>query len=181
MTLLRLAAALAVTLSCTAQAADCAALLQQHRATDLALPFEAFDQDDHKGWRVLDAAGCAAEAATLLAEHAGKQARPHPVLAWHRAQELATAGDTTAAIDVARTTLRPEGGDAGSGFDWNDDANATIALLQGDRATLDANRARLAAAVEKSAFNGPDLKAVDRLARCFGQPYEVASNCPAKS
>ncbi len=98
MNLLRLVVALAASLSCTAHAADCAALLQQHRASDLALPFETFDQDDHQGWRALEA-----------------------------------------------------------------------------------SRARLAAAAEKSASNGPTLKAVDRLARCFGQPCKVAYSCPATS
>jgi len=179
MHLVRLAAAVAVSLSCTAHAADCAALLQQHRATDLALPYEAFDQDDHQGWRPLGEAGCEAEAATVVAEYAGKQARPHPVLAWHRAQLLAEAGQTGDAIAAARATLRPEGSDASSGFDWNDYANATIAFLQGDKAALEANRARLAAAAEKSEFNLPNLKSVDRLVRCFGQPYKVAYQCKA--
>ncbi len=175
-----LAATFAVAITGTAHAVDCAALLQQHRATDLALPFAAFDQDDHQGWRPLDDAGCAAEAATLLAEYGAAQAHPHPVLAWHRAQMLATAGQTPEAIAAARATLRPQDSDAGSGFDWNDYANATIAFLQGDRAALDASRAKLAAAAEKAAFNGPNLKAVDRLARCFGQPYKVAYSCPAQ-
>ncbi len=181
MNLLRLVVALAATLSCTAHAADCAALLQQHRAADLALPFETFDQDDHQGWRALEASGCDAEAATLLGDYAAKQPKPHPVLAWHRAQMLANSGNTVEAIAATRATLRPEGSDAGSGFDWNDYANATIAFLQGDRAALDASRAKLAAATEKSEFNGPNLKAVDRLVRCFGQPYKVAYSCPAKS
>lgn len=176
----RLAATLAAMLSFTAHAADCGALLQQHRSTDLALPYEAFDQDDHQGWRPLEDAGCEAEAATLLADYAGRQAHPHPVLAWHRAQMLAKAGRTADAITAARATLRPAGSDAGSGFDWNDYANATIAFLQGDKAALDANRAKLAAATEQSEFNGPNLKSVDRLARCFGQPYKVAYECPAR-
>lgn len=182
MPLLRLAAGavVAATLSCAAHAADCAALLQQHRATDLGLPFEAFDQDEHQGWRALQHADCEAEAATLLAEYAARQAHPHPVIAWHRAQLLADAGQTADAIAAARTTRRPDGGDADSGFDWNDYVDATIAFLQGDRAALDASRAKLAAATEKAEFNGPNLKAVDRLARCFGQPYKVAYSCPAR-
>ena len=140
MPLIRLAAALATTLACTAHAADCA---------------------------------------TLLADYAAKQPKPHPVLAWHRAQMLARAGNTADAIAAARATLRPAGSDAGSGFDWNDYANATIAFLQRDRAALDANRAKLATAVGKSVFNAPNLKSVDQLARCFGQPYKVAYDCPA--
>lgn len=176
----RLAAALSLALCCTAHAADCAALLRQHRATDLALPYEAFDQDDHQGWRPLEDAGCEAEAATLLAAYAATQAHPHPVLAWHRAQMLAKAGQTAEAIAAARATLRPAGSDAGSGFDWNDYADATIAFLQGDRTALDASRAKLAAAAETSGFNTPNLKSVDRLARCFGQPYKLAYECPAK-
>jgi hypothetical protein len=179
MPLKHLAAALVATLSFVAQAADCGALLKQHLGGDLTLAYDAFDQDDHQGWRPLADAGCEAESATLIAAYAAQQAHPHPVLAWHRAQMLAKAGRTAEAIEAARQTLRPPHSDDASGFDWNDYANATIAFLQGDQAALQASRALLAKAVEKSAFNGPNLKSVDRLARCFGQPYKIAYDCPA--
>ena len=179
MPLKRLAAALVASLSFAAHAADCPALLKQHMGTDLALAYEAFDQDDHQGWRPLGDAGCEAEAATLIAAYAARQAHPHPVLAWHRAQMLAKSGQTAEAIAAARTTLRPPHSDDSSGFDWNDYAEATIAFLQGDRSALQASRAKLAQAMEKSEFNGPNLKSVDRLERCFGKPYKIAYDCPA--
>ena len=178
MRLPRLAATLAALAVTTAHAADCGALLQQHLGSDLALPYTAFDQDDHQGWRPLDDAGCEAEAATLIGAYAAKQAHPHPVLAWHRAQMLAKAGSTTEAIAAARTTLRPPHSDDDSGFDWNDYANATIAFLQGDKMALQASRDALAAAAAKSEFNQPNLRSADRLLRCFGQPYKTAYECP---
>ena len=178
MRLSRLAAALVVTASLSAHAADCPSLLKQHLATDLALAFDAFDQDDHQGWRPLEDAGCDAEAATLIAAYAAQQAHPHPVLAWHRAQMLARAGQTAEAIAATRQTLRPPRGSDDSGFDWNDYADATIAFLQGDKPALQASRALLAGAAAKSEFNLPNLKAVDRLERCFGQPYKIAYDCP---
>jgi hypothetical protein len=177
MRLSRLVALLAIALAGHAHAVDCAALLHKHLASDLALPFDAFDQDDHQGWRPLGDAGCEAEAATLIEAWADKQARAPQVLAWHRAQMLAKAGKTADAIAVARQTLRS--GDDDSGFDWNDYANATIAFLQGDKPALQASRDRLAVAVAKSEFNQPNLRSADRLLRCFGQPYKIAYECPA--
>jgi hypothetical protein len=174
----RLAAVLALAVAAQAHAADCGALLQQHLASDLALPFDTFDQDDHQGWRPLSDAGCDAEAATLIESYAARQAHPHPVLAWHRAQMLARAGKTADAVAAARKTLRS--GDDASGFDWNDYAIATIAFLQGDKPALQASRDRLAAAAEKQEFNQPNLRSTDRLLRCFGQPYKLAYDCPAK-
>ncbi|MBW8758400.1 MAG: hypothetical protein JF586_12380 [Burkholderiales bacterium] len=169
---------LAVAVAAQAHAADCDALLRQHLASDLALPFDAFDQDDHQGWRPVSDAGCDAEAAMLIESYTARQAHPHPVLAWHRAQMLARAGKTVDAIDAARATLRS--GDDGSGFDWNDYANATIAFLQGDKPALQATHDRLAAAATKNESNQPNLRSTDRLLRCFGQPYKIAYACPAR-
>ena len=179
MRLSRLAAVLALALPFATHAADCTALLKQHLAADMALAFDSFDQDDHQGWRPLGDAGCEAEAATLIAAYAAKQAHPHPVLAWHRAQMLAHAGKTSEAIAAARATLHPAGSDDASGFDWNDYASATIAFLQGDRTALQANRDRLAEAAAKSGMNQPNLRSADRLLRCFGQAYKIAYSCPA--
>ena len=173
-----LLAALALFAPLASHAADCHALLNEHLASDLALTDEAFDQDDHQGWRPLEDAGCDAEAAALIAAYAAAQAHPRPVLAWHRAQMLARAGDIAGAIEATRQTLRPPHSDDESGFDWNDYANATIAFLQRDSAALRASRALLAEATSKSAVNAPNLKAVDRLQRCFDQPYKIAYRCP---
>jgi hypothetical protein len=179
MILPRLAASLLALAFSAAHAADCPALLKQHLAADLTLAFDAFDQDDHQGWRPLDDAGCESEAATLIGAYAAKQPHPNPVLAWHRAQMLAKAGQTAEAIEAARGTLRPAHSDDQSGFDWNDYANATIAFLQGDKPALQKSRDLLAAAVQKSEFNQPNLRSTDRLLRCFGQPYKRAYDCPA--
>ena len=180
LTVLVSALSLLSTLPVDASAADavnCPALLARHMGTDLTLSFDQFDQDDHQGWRPVGDAGCEAEAATLIATYAEKH--PHPVLTWHRAQMLAKAGKAAEAIEAARQTLRPPHSDDDSGFDWNDYANATIAFLQGDKASLRSNRDRLADAAAKSEFNQPNLHSVDRLLRCFGQTYKVAYSCPA--
>lgn len=177
--LLVAALSLLATLPVAADAADtgsCPALLAQHMGTDLALPFDQFDQDDHQGWRPLSDSDCEAEAAMLIAAYADKH--PHPVLTWHRAQMLAKAGKTADAIEAARLTLRPPHSDEGTGFDWNDYASATIAFLQGDKVSLQSNRDRLADAAAKSEFNQPNLRSVDKLLRCFGQPYKIAYSCP---
>ncbi len=172
---LSLLATLPVAASAT-DVANCPTLLAQHLVTDLTLSFDQFDQDDHQGWRPLGDAGCEAEAAFLIASYAEKH--PHPVLTWHRAQMLAKAGNASDAIEAARLTLRPPHSDEGSDFDWNDYANATIAFLQGDKASLQSNRDRLADAAAKAEFNQPNLRSADKLLRCFGQPYKIAYSCP---
>jgi hypothetical protein len=160
--------------------ADCALLLQQHLRSDLALPFEAFDQDDATGWRPLGAAECDAESAQLIEAYIAARATPHPVPRWHAAQALAKAGDYARAIEVARQTRRPDAGEAVSEFPWNACADATIAFLQDDRSALDKNHNHLAAASAKSAMNRQNLVSVERLQRCFGQqykPYKQAHRC----
>ncbi len=175
---IRLIAALLAAAPLFASAADCDALLQQHLASDMQLAFEHFDQDEHQGWRALSAAGCDLQAVTLIEQYSATQPHPHPVMAWHRAQILAKAGRTADAIAATKQTLRPPGSDRDSGFDWNDYANATIAFLQGDRPALELNRERLAAAAKVARINEVNLRAVDRLARCFGQAYKAAYDCP---
>jgi hypothetical protein len=171
----------ALVLACchvVAVAGDCDDQLQQHLASDLSLSFEQFDQDDTRGWRALSAAGCDAQAVRLVDDYSARQSHPHPVIAWHRAQLLAKAGRTAEAIQATRQTHRPAGSDAATGFDWNDYADATIAFLQDDRQALQSARDRLAAASSGAAINATNLRAVDRLLRCFGQPYKVAYSCP---
>ena len=175
-----LAAMLVLAFAPQARAADCGALLAEHVRTDLALDFDAFDQADATGWRPLADAGCDAETATLIARYAAARPHPHPVLAWHRAQALARAGDTAAAIAAARATLRPADAEARADFQWNAYAEATIAFLQGDRATLQARREQLARAAAGHPENQPNLNSVDRLQRCFGQPYKQAYLCPGE-
>jgi hypothetical protein len=177
---LRAAVALLLFSSTPVIAANCALLQRQHLRTDLALPFEAFDQDDATGWRQLGAADCDAESAQLIEAYIAAQATPNPVLRWHAAQALAKAGDYGRAIEVARQTRRPDAGEAVSEFQWNAYVDATIAFLQGDRSALDKNHNHLAAASAKSAMNRPNLVSVERLQRCFGQPYKQAYSCREK-
>lgn len=174
----RLIAALLAFGPVLASAADCDALLKQHLVSDMKLDFQQFDQDEHQGWRALSSAGCDLQAVTLIEQYSATQAHPHPVMAWHRAQILAKAGKTPEAIEATKQTLRPRGSDADSGFDWNDYANATIAFLQGDLPALKLNRERLAASAKVAQINEINLKAVDRLVRCFGQAYKAAYDCP---
>ena len=165
------------TCSTSASATDCAALLQRHVQTDLALQFAEFDQNEAGGWRSLSAAGCDSEAAILIEKYVAAQEKPHAVLVWHRAQMLARANDYPQAIQVARLTLRPDKSEAAAEFQWNAYVNATIAFLLGDGESLKLHREHLATATAKSPINRPNLTSVDRLQLCFGKPYKEAYSC----
>ena len=49
--------------------AGCEDLYMEHRATDLGLAYEEFDQSPGQGFRVLAMSGCHAEAADLIEDY----------------------------------------------------------------------------------------------------------------
>jgi len=133
-------------------AADCFAMLELRTQTDLTLSFTNFDQSESMGWRPLSAQGCHAEAAAM-------------------------SSNTPKAIEVARTTLRPEESELKSEFQWNTYVNATVSFLQNDRQSFELHRDRLAQAAAKYPINRPNFEAVRRLSACFGKKYEEAYSC----
>lgn len=171
----------------------------------LQLDPNAFDQDDHLGWRNLgNRPGCKAAAADAIAlyidAHREKLARQWqiPSFKWHEAQMRAMAGETRRAIGLMRQSIKPEKGpDAAEGWTdyarpWNDYVRATIAFLERDLDALKKARGRLAAAplpagfaeLDRSQVGGrapawpQNLDVVDGLIACFERPYEDAYGRP---
>lgn len=172
---LRVAAAFRFFYLSHATAAVCAAVLREHLHTDLALPFEEFDQHGEGGWRRLAAADCDAESTQLIEAYMARQAKTHPVLRWPASQPTARAGDYARGIAAARQTRQPD--EANNELPWNAYVDATVAFLQGDREAPGANRRHLAATTARSETHRPNLASVERLQRCFGQPYTQAYRC----
>lgn len=164
----------------------------------LALPEQAFDQDLSNGgggWRALAAKpGCALVAADLVRDYRARHGAEGGILAWHEGQLRAEAGQYEQAATLFDRARKPQEDPIG----WNAYVDASIAFVRGDRASLEAARARLAAVpyvadddmpplkdgyVEFPAEGGrpavrmrwpPNLEVVDALIRCFGKPYATA-------
>jgi len=147
-----------------------------HRAAEIALSYEKFDQTPDSGWRVLAAKKQYREAAQLIGEYLSANSElprdQQAILHFHAAQVLAFAGETESALKhLESASLHPE--PAGSPVRWNDYVAATKAFLGGDRPALLAARERIASG---PAADGeiPNLAIVDSLIARFGEPYEKA-------
>ena len=172
---------------------DCAV----DRTEMLALTPDQFDQDLRGGWRPMaEKAQCQLAAADLIAAYrAQPKAAGNSTMIWHEAQLRAEAGQDARAVALMRQTYKPAP-DAGG---WNPYVDASIALIDKDRAALAAARAALAAlpappeANVKDGFFSfampsgevmqvawpPNLDVVDAFVRCFGQSYRQAYSSQA--
>ena len=174
--------------------ADAGATCAVDRATYLKLDLVAFDQDMTGGWRTLEAKGCAREAADLIRDWRRAHGPAGPadaLLSWHEGQLRADAGDYARAIPLLDAARHPAAEDAR--FGWNLYVAGSVAFLKGDRPALEAARRTLAALPrppELADAIGPDgkpravrwpmnLRVLDGLLRCWGQPYRAAYRCPA--
>ena len=166
-------------------------------AAMLKLDPAQFDQDRTGGWRPLaDREGCEAAAADLLATYreahwGALSAHQLHISYWHEGQLRASAGQSGRAIPLLMS-----GVDADDQIGFYQYALGTIAFLQGDLASLRAERDRLAAMPKPSWFakaaagakakSGSEptwplnLDVLDGLIACFGQPYKVAYGCRPK-
>ncbi|HEU5450715.1 MAG TPA: hypothetical protein VFU76_01955, partial [Terriglobales bacterium] len=177
LTLSRAALVASLLLACVlpGAAADCQALLEQHRATDFKLPYQQFDQTMDSGFRVLAAAGCDKEAADLIEEYIRVNHATQNSLRWHVAQLRATQGDYAEAIQYARTCLTAKEDFAAHPLRWNDYVRATIAFLQHDRHALLQYRDRIALGKDYKG-NAINLRLVDSLVRYFDKDYKYATS-----
>lgn len=157
----------------------------------LALDEMHFDQDRTTGWRMVQARGCATEAADLL--QAYRTAHPTAragILFWHEGQVRATIGQTGRAIALFEQARRPPDADADAAA-WNLYVDGSIAFLRNDRAALQRARDMLAALpppatpetvmVDGVAMDIPwpmNLNVLDGFLRCFGRPYREAYATP---
>jgi hypothetical protein len=158
-----------------ATGAECAALFAQHFPSDLALSYEAFDQTEGSGFRVLAARRCEREAADLIVEYLVANKATQRSLRWHVAQLRATHGDTPRAIAYARSVLAEHENFDASPLRWNDYVLATIAFLERDRDALVRHRDNVAAGAAAHAGNALNLKLLDRLIRHYGSSYAEAT------
>ena len=162
-------------ISCCAHAATpCQTLYAEHLQTDLQLSYEAFDQTEDSGFRVLAKSGCPKEAADLIeryVEHTHAQERS---LLWHIAQLRAEDGDSAEAIRYARKVVGETEDHARHPLRWNDYVLATIAFLDHDKPRLILHRNRIAAASDAHPGNKLNLKLIDSLIRNFDKDYKYA-------
>ena len=142
----------------------------------LALDYQTFDQAPGAGWRALADRGAYLTAGELIDAYLSTNESLEPSqrvnLAFHAGQAYAFAG----AIELAKARFRSafvENEPSTSPIRWNAYVRATIAFLEGDRATLESMRGEIAAGPD---FNGivPNLDVVDRLLAGFGGPYSEA-------
>ncbi len=167
--------------------ADC----EYDRAAMLALDQKSFDQDMAGGWRPLAYKSCYLAAADLIRDWRAANGGTGVILQWHEGQMRANAGQTEAAIALFEQSRQPAEQDAA--FGWNHYVDGSIAFLRGDRAALEAARAKLAAVPRPADFDpiGPDgkpmkviwplnLNVLDGFLRCWGQSYTEAYACAGR-
>lgn len=167
-------------------ATNCAEDLATRSKTDLALPFETFDQTQESGWRPLAKAECYLEAAELIKQYIALHPHSDPILHWHLAQSLALGGNLPEAIKVGKKySLRPEKEARLAGF-RNELALATIAQWEGDKKEFLRQKELIQSSMLKEP-NAPDAeaskrfyKALTRLEGCFTLPYVKAVKCKAE-
>lgn len=151
------------------QAADCQARLTRQSAAALALPYEAFDQTEGSGFRLL-AKDCPQAAADLIEAWLAVHADAPSSVTWHLAQMRAESGDTAAALVAARKVLRSDEA-ADAPFKWNDYVRAIIAFLEQDRVAFDRHHNAVRAAAPLHEGNGMNAAFLDRFAAHFESSY----------
>lgn len=150
------------------------AISPEERRELLLLSFAEFDQLAGEGWRKITDRGHFTEAAELIESYL--LSPPYPLLPWqervlyfHAGQNYAFDQHYHRAIPRFESSFNAEE-DASSELAWNAYVGATLAFLKQDKPLLLSQRALLAAAFPSSG-NQLNLKVVDRLIACFGQPY----------
>jgi outer membrane PBP1 activator LpoA protein len=171
-----LLATLLISTSSAAATGSCEALYAQHLETDLALSYEAFDQSEGKGFRILAANGCEKQAADLIVRYIESTRATQSSLRWHVAQLRATAGETAEAIRYARSVLGEKEDWVKNPLRWNDYVLATIAFLEHDRESLQAHRDRIAQGKTEHFGNELNLRLVDSLVKHFDKDYRYATS-----
>lgn len=148
---------------------DCDKLLEQGKPAAMQMDYEHFDQTEGSGFRVLAAAGCPRQAANLIASYIEATGDARSSLHWHLAQMRAEAGQTPAAIDAARASMREL--PAGETFRWNEYVRAVIAFLEKDRKAFDREFAAVSQASGEHPGNAMNLRFLGRLASNFDKTY----------
>ena len=153
----------------------------------LALDQQAFDQELDGGWRILDNAGCEAEAAELIREWRHKKRSHASILYWHEGQMRANAGQSKQAIALFSLTYKAPAFDAD--FGWNHYVDGTIAFLSRDKDRLVQAIENLKAVPKPADYQNtvtladgtvvefswpPNLKVLEAFERCWDKTYKEA-------
>lgn len=155
-------------------AVDCQALLAQHRASDMSLSYEQFDQTEGQGLRAL-AGRCEREAEQLVLRYIAAHPPGNSTLWWHAAQAAAGAGDYAAAAAHAQRALVDPAKLDGDPLRWNEYVQASIAYFQRDRAGLQHYRDLIAADSRGFWGNEMNVNLLDAMLAHFDEGYAVAS------
>lgn len=143
----------------------------------MRMSFREFDQTPGQGWRKLADEQRWHDAGVLIDRYVSYDPKMPAerllVLNWHAGQMYAFAGENARAKERFAKALTPSG--TTSPFEWNAYVRATIAFLDGDRATLEKCRAEIAAGPTVEGVK-PNLDIVDSLLRNFGSTYRQAYN-----
>jgi hypothetical protein len=153
----------------------CTALYRKHIRTDLSLSYEAFDQKEGNGFRVLAASGCNKEAADLIEDYIRITGAKESSLRWHISQLRASAGNAPEAIRYAKSVLKEREDFSKSQLRWNDYVLATIAFLERDRTALVFHRDKVADGRYAHHGNEINLKLLNGLVKHFDKDYAYAS------
>lgn len=154
--------------------ADCTSLFAAHQSADMALPYEAFDQSEGKGFRALAEAGCPAQAERLILLYLGANGgnRNDGTLWWHAAQMAASAGNYEQASQHAKKSL----GESDKGpLMWNDYVLASIAFFDRDKTRLQHHRDLIAAHGRDVWGNRLNLNLLDAMLEYFDLDYDTVA------
>lgn len=116
--------------------ADCQSELASRLSTDLTLSYQAFDQTEQAGFRILGQAGCYKEAAALIAAYIEHNNSKDVSLTWHLAQMEGLAGNYQQAIKHGKAVLNEHEDLSVYPMYWNDYVLGNIAFWQRDKQQL---------------------------------------------
>ncbi len=157
----------------TDPATDCAALAASSHAASQNMDYQAFDQTQQQGWRVLQDAGCFAEAENLMqafaASHTPENERARAALQLHIGQMQLRQDKRSAAARSFRQAVRADGDGA---FKFNDFALALAAWAENQPQAFARHQAVLRSAQDNPG-NRINLRLLDAMEAHFGQPYNL--------
>ncbi|MDO6612327.1 hypothetical protein Q4601_07185 [Shewanella sp. 1_MG-2023] len=116
--------------------ADCKSELADRLEADLNLTYQKFDQTNDSGFRLLEASGCYAEAASLIKTFIKHNNSKENALIWHLAQMEGFAGNYEQAITHAKSVLIDNEDLSKFPMHWNDFVLGNIAFWSKDEQSL---------------------------------------------
>jgi len=153
--------------------ADCKSELADRLKSDLNLTYQEFDQTNGSGFRLLEASGCFAEAATLIKTYIKHNNSKENALIWHLAQMEGFAGNYEQAIAHAKSVLKDNEDLSKFPMHWNDFVLGNIAFWSKDQEKLKKHIENIQV---NSSFkpNEINLRYLNKLLRNFDSSYKEA-------